>query len=95
MIGILCCLLNTRTPGKDDEICKRDLLSFGGRAVKFVPDPFEDLEHFCKPGPPLTSQSFWGRRRMRAPFAPPRLSEPRKVDADADVVETSSGDGEP
>ncbi len=27
---------------------------------------------------------------MRAPFAPPRLSEPRKVDADAQAVETSS-----
>ena len=26
---------------------------------------------------------------MRAPFAPPRLSEPRKVDADAQAVETS------
>ena len=29
---------------------------------------------------------------MRAPFAPPRLSEPRKVDADAQAVETSSRD---
>ena len=38
----------------------------------------------------LTSQSFCGARRMRAPFAPPRLSEPRKVDADAQAVETSS-----
>src|SRR5271166_5158343 len=37
----------------------------------------------------LTSQSFWGARRMRAPFAPPRLSEPRKVDADAQAVETN------
>jgi hypothetical protein len=27
---------------------------------------------------------------MRAPFAPPRLSEPRKVDADAHAVETNS-----
>ena len=26
---------------------------------------------------------------MRAPFAPPRLSEPRKVDAEAQAVETS------
>ena len=38
----------------------------------------------------LTSQSFCGARRMRAPFAPPRLSEPRNVDADAQAVETSS-----
>ena len=26
---------------------------------------------------------------MRAPFAPPRLSEPRKVEADAHAVDTS------
>jgi hypothetical protein len=38
----------------------------------------------------LTSQSFCGARRIRAPFAPPRLSEPRKVEADAQAVETSS-----
>ena len=39
----------------------------------------------------LTSQSFCGARRMRAPLAPPRLSEPRKVEADAQAVETSCG----
>ena len=39
----------------------------------------------------LTSQSFCGLRRMRAPLAPPRLSEPRNVDADAQAVETSCG----
>jgi len=38
----------------------------------------------------LTSQSFCGARRMRAPLAPPRLSEPRKVEAAAQAVETSS-----
>src|SRR5436190_9506871 len=38
----------------------------------------------------LTSHPFCGARRMRAPFAPPRLSEPRNVDADAHAVETSS-----
>jgi len=38
----------------------------------------------------LTAQNFCGARRMRAPFAPPRLSEPRKFDADAQAVETSS-----
>ncbi len=37
----------------------------------------------------LTSQSFCGARRMRAPFAPPRLSELRKVAADAHAVATS------
>ena len=37
----------------------------------------------------LTSQSFCGARRMRAPLAPPRLSLSRKVDAEAQAVETS------
>src|SRR5688572_23068938 len=37
----------------------------------------------------LTIQSLCGARRMRAPLAPPRLSEPRKVEADAQAVDTS------
>ena len=37
----------------------------------------------------LTSQSFCGARRMRAPLAPPRLSLPRKVEAEAQAVVTS------
>jgi hypothetical protein len=37
----------------------------------------------------LTSQSFCGARRMRAPLAPPRLSLPRKLAADAQAVVTS------
>src|SRR5258706_14169040 len=37
----------------------------------------------------LTAQSFWGARRMRAPLAPPRLSDPRNVEAEAQAVETS------
>ena len=43
----------------------------------------------------LTAQSFCGASRMRAPLAPPRLSEPRKVEADAHAVDTSSDDGQP
>ena len=37
----------------------------------------------------LTSQPRCGSRRMRAPFAPPRLSLLRNVEADAHAVETS------
>ena len=37
----------------------------------------------------LTSQSFCGARRIRAPFAPPRLSVSRKLAAAAHAVETS------
>ena len=37
----------------------------------------------------MTAQSFCGARRIRAPLAPPRLSVPRKDDADAQAVEAS------
>ncbi|MNT60500.1 hypothetical protein D3C72_1980840 [compost metagenome] len=37
----------------------------------------------------LTAQSFWGASRTRAPLAPPRMSEPRKVEAEAHAVDTS------
>ncbi|MNF97051.1 hypothetical protein D3C84_798670 [compost metagenome] len=37
----------------------------------------------------LACQNFCGARRRRPPLAPPRLSEPRKVDAAAHAVETS------
>ncbi len=43
----------------------------------------------------FTSQSFCGARRMRAPFAPPRLSDPRNDDAEAHAVEMSSATDSP
>ena len=43
----------------------------------------------------LTGQSFCGARRMRAPLAPPRLSEPRNVEAEAQAVETRSATESP
>ncbi|MOA19771.1 hypothetical protein D3C78_1401760 [compost metagenome] len=38
----------------------------------------------------LPAQSFCGARRMRAPLAPPRMSEPRKVRALSQAVVTIS-----
>ena len=38
----------------------------------------------------LPAQSFCGARRMREPFAPPRLSDPRNVRALSQAVATSS-----
>ncbi len=37
----------------------------------------------------LTSQPLCGSSRIRAPLAPPRLSLPRNVEADAHAVDTS------
>src|SRR5690606_27001796 len=38
----------------------------------------------------LAFQYFWGDNLMRAPLAPPRLSESRKVAAEAQAVATNS-----
>lgn len=38
----------------------------------------------------FTSHSRCGDKAIRAPFAPPRLSPPRNVDADAHARETNS-----
>src|SRR5438045_9223980 len=58
----------------------------------FLPNSFwivSRLERtFASSGGLFTCQSFCGLRRMRAALAPPRLSEPRKVEADAQAVET-------
>ena len=43
----------------------------------------------------MAAQSFCGARRTRAPLAPPRLSEPRNEDAEAQAVETSSATESP
>ena len=57
---------------------------------RIAPDALIDLEHLASSAGSFTSQSFCGARRMRAPLAPPRLSEPRKVEAEAQAVLTSS-----
>ena len=45
---------------------------------------------FAKRAGSLPCQSFCGARRIREPFAPPRLSEPRKVRALSHAVATRS-----
>jgi hypothetical protein len=51
--------------------------------------PSSVLRTFASTSGWFTSQLFCGSRRMRPPFAPPRLSEPRKDAAAAQAVETS------
>ena len=59
--------------------------------MKFFWIPSSVLRTFASTTGWFTSQFFCGSRRMRAPFAPPRLSEPRKDAAAAQAVETSCG----
>ena len=71
---------------EDDQVGERDL--FAG-ALKSFWIPSSVLRTFSRTRGWLTSQPFCGSRRMRPPFAPPRLSEPRKDAAAAHAVETS------
>ena len=85
--------------GEDDEIGERNLFAVG-LAVRASVGMGSVLNSFwiassfdAAPWPVrrswLTSQSFCGSRRMRAPLAPPRRSLPRKLDAEAQAVVTS------
>ena len=58
-------------------------------ALNGCPDALEGAQHGASSSGSLTSQPLCGSRRMRAPLAPPRLSLPRNVDADAHAVATS------
>ena len=87
--GVLRSLLDGRAPAQNDHVSERDHLPAGLRAVEVLLDLLQGLQHLPSSAGLLTSQSFCGARRMRAPFAPPRLSVPRNVAADAQAVETS------
>ena len=89
MPGVPGGLLDGRAAAEDDQVGQRDPLAAGLRVVEVLLDLLE-----CLRAPPassagsLTSQSFWGARRIRAPLAPPRLSVPRNEAADAQAVAT-------
>jgi hypothetical protein len=62
---------------QNDQVSKRDLLLAGLRAIKILLNPLQRLQGLGQFG------------RLSAPFAPPRLSEPRKLAADLQAVLTS------
>ena len=91
MSGILRRLLDRRAPPSTIRSASETFLPPLACSVELLLDRFELLEHLARAAAgSLTAQSFCGARRMRAPLAPPRLSEPRKVEAEAQAVETSS-----
>jgi hypothetical protein len=87
--GLLRRLLDAAQPPSTIRSASETFLPPDCAPLNSLLDAFERLQHLRQLLGWLTSQSFCGARRMRAPFAPPRLSEPRKVDADAQAVETS------
>ena len=82
--GVLRGLFDRGAAAENDQVGERDLL-----AANFLLDRFELLQHCLELGRLVDLPVLLRARRMRAPFAPPRLSEPRNVDADAQAVETS------
>ena len=94
--GVLGRLLDAGAAAEDDHVGERHLRVAGLRAVEVLLDRPRGSPAPCpvRPGcwPPSPSA---GRAGCRAPFAPPRLSVPRNVEAAAQAVETSWATGEP
>ena len=82
-------LLDACTTAQNNQVGQRYLLAAGLRAVEVALDALQGFEHFRQLGRLVDFPILLRRQRMRAPLAPPRLSEPRNVDADAQAVETS------
>ena len=57
--------------------------------------PSSTASTFASRAGSFAAQSFCGARRTRAPLAPPRLSPPRKVEAEAQAANTRSGTDAP
>jgi len=80
--GLFRRLLDNCAAAQNDQVGERDFFPFAAPLNSFwIASSF--LRTFASAAGWFTSQSFCGARRMRAPFAPPRLSEPRNDDADA------------
>ena len=90
--GVLRRLLDCRTAAENDQVGERDLLAAGRRGVELLLDRFELLQHLRQFRRLVDLPVLLRREANARAVAPPRLSEPRKVDADAQAVETSCGD---
>lgn len=89
MTSVLGRQFDAGAAAEHDEVGERDLLA-ARSAVERALMPSSAVSTLESWGGLLTCQNFCGARRMRAPFAPPRLSDPRNVEAEAQAVETSS-----
>ena len=76
-------------PREHDQIGQRHLFSTARGGVELRLDAFELAQNLRQLGRVVHLPVLLGARRMRAPLAPPRLSEPRNVEAEAQAVATS------
>ena len=90
MSGILRGLLDGCASAQHDDIGQRHTLPLACAPLNSRWMPSRASSTVANRAGWLTSHSLCGARRMRAPFAPPRRSEPRKVEAEAQAVETRS-----
>jgi len=88
--SILRSLLDARATGQNDQVSQRDLLPPEAALLNVLWMPSRVFSTLASWEGWLTSQSFWGARRMRAPFGTTALVGATDVDADAQAVETSS-----
>ena len=72
-----CRFFNAGVAGQHDQVGQRDAIVTISSLVELALDAFQHAQHLASCSGWLTCQSFCGARRMRAPLAPPRISEPR------------------
>ena len=89
MTGVAGGELDRRATAEHDQVGERDPLAPVCELLNACWTPSSVRSTVASSAGSLTSQPRCGSRRTRAPLAPPRLSLPRKVDADAQAVETS------
>ena len=80
--------------GEHDQVGQRDLLAACAALNVLLDRPRGSRSTVASWSGSLTSQPLCGSSRIRAPLAPPRLSLPRNVDADAHAVDDQLRDGQ-
>ena len=88
--GILCGLLDAGATGQHDQVRQRDLLAARLGAVERALDAFQRLEHLGQLGRLIDFPILLRRQANAGAVRAAALVEPRKVDADAQAVETNS-----
>lgn len=75
--------------GQHDQVGQGDFLAAGLRAVEVALNVFQGLQHRRQLRRLVGRPVLLRASRRRPPLAPPRLSEPRKLEAAAQAVDTS------
>ena len=88
--GLLRRPLDGGGAAEDDEVGQRDPLAARLRVVEVAADALQGLQHAAQLGRVVGGPVVLRREAMRPSLAPPRMSVPRNVDAEAQAALTSS-----